>query len=110
MNDKEYKRLLVIVKDKVATAQLKTVSAANRQLLLLYWQLGRLILENQQKEGWGAKVIELLSADLKKEFSGIKGFSERNLKYMRKFAESYTIPLIRRYMYLTGQLQKPNIS
>ena len=110
MNDKEYKRLLVIVKDKVATAQLKTVSAANRQLLLLYWQLGRLILENQQKEGWGARVIELLSADLKKEFSGIKGFSERNLKYMRKFAESYTIPLIRRYMHLTGQLQKPNIS
>lgn len=84
-----YFKLLTEVKLKIQQAQLKTVIAANSQMLLLYWQLGNFILENQQNEGWGAKIIERLSADLRKGFPQIKGFSTRNLKYMRSFASSY---------------------
>jgi len=58
-------------------------------MLLLYWQLGYYILANQNANGWGARIIDLLAADLKKEFPALKGFSSRNLKYMRKFTESY---------------------
>lgn len=85
----EYKLLLIDIKRKVREAQIKTVVAANSQMLLLYWQLGNYILENQGKEGWGAKIVDRLSADLSSEFPNVKGFSCRNLKYMRKFAELY---------------------
>jgi predicted nuclease of restriction endonuclease-like (RecB) superfamily len=59
-------------------------------MIKLYWEIGRGILEKQEQEGWGAKIIDRLSADLKKEFPEMKGFSPRNLKYMRKFAEAWT--------------------
>ena len=58
-------------------------------LIVLYWEIGRLILLRQEVEGWGAKVIDRLSFDLRREFPEQKGFSARNLKYMRKFAASY---------------------
>jgi predicted nuclease of restriction endonuclease-like (RecB) superfamily len=61
----------------------------NRELILLYWQIGSDILVRQQTEGWGAKVIDRLSRDLLHEFPDMKGFSVRNLKYMRKFADTY---------------------
>ncbi|HWF12077.1 MAG TPA: DUF1016 N-terminal domain-containing protein [Bryobacteraceae bacterium] len=63
--------------------------AVNRELVLLYWQLGRDILDRQQRENWGAKVIDRLAADLKRAFPDMKGFSPRNLKYMRAFAEAW---------------------
>lgn len=58
--------------------------------MLLYWLLGRDILARQQQQGWGAKVIERLSADLRSSFPEMKGFSPRNLKYVRAFAEAYS--------------------
>ncbi|MBN3952040.1 MAG: DUF1016 domain-containing protein [Nostoc sp. NMS7] len=58
-------------------------------VVLLYWQIGREIIIRQQQQGWGAKVIERLARDLKAAFPDIKGFSSRNLKYMRAFAEAY---------------------
>jgi predicted nuclease of restriction endonuclease-like (RecB) superfamily len=61
----------------------------NRELVLLYWQIGRDILDRQERESWGAKVIDRLAADLKRAFPDIKGFSPRNLKYMRAFAEAW---------------------
>jgi len=61
---------------------------------MLYYHIGVKILEAQAKEGWGAKVIDQLSKDLKSEFPEMKGFSPQNLKYMRKFAEEYTEELI----------------
>jgi predicted nuclease of restriction endonuclease-like (RecB) superfamily len=64
--------------------------AVNRELVLLYWQIGRDILHRQTQQGWGAKVIERLSQDLKGAFPDIKGFSSRNLKYMRAFAEAWS--------------------
>jgi predicted nuclease of restriction endonuclease-like (RecB) superfamily len=63
--------------------------AVNRELVLLYWQIGRDILARQQQQGWGAKVIDSLAKDLQREFPEMKGFSSRNLKYMRAFAQSY---------------------
>ena len=68
---------------------MRAVVSVNRELILLYWQIGGDILARQQTEGWGAKVIDRLSRDLMHEFPDMKGFSVRNLKYMRKFAETY---------------------
>ena len=77
------------IKERVQTERLKAVLAANSALVLLYWDIGHSILEKQQKEGWGTKIIDRLSHDLKLAFPDMKGFSPRNLKYMRKFAESW---------------------
>lgn len=62
---------------------MRAALAVNRELVTLYWQIGRAILDRQQRYGWGAKVIDHLSADLRKSFPELKGFSPRNLKYMR---------------------------
>ena len=63
--------------------------AVNRELVLLYWQIGRDILARQAEQGWGAKVIERLAEDLRLAFPEMKGFSPRNLKYMRAFAQAW---------------------
>ncbi len=85
----DYHAFLATIKIRVQQAQLRAVIAANTELILLYWQIGKAILERQQEEGWGAKVIDHLSADLHAAFPQMKGFSVRNLKYMRAFAEAY---------------------
>lgn len=92
--DKDYKALLHLIKEQIGSAQVRTALAANKEMLLLYWKLGQLILAHQSNKGWGAKVIDLLSRDLRKEFPNIKGFSTRNLKYMRKFAVDYPMVVI----------------
>ena len=63
--------------------------AVNRELILLYWQIGREIPLRQSQQGWGAKVIDRLSQDLQAKFPELKGLSGRNLKYMRAFVEAY---------------------
>ena len=83
-------QFLADLKRRIQTAQSRASVAVNRDLVLLYWQIGRDILERQQKESWGAKVIDRLAADLKREFPDMKGFSVRNLQYMRRFAETWT--------------------
>ena len=82
-----YVQFFADLKSRIQTAQLRASVAVNRELVLLYWQIGRDILDRQQKESWGAKVIDRLAADLNREFPDMKGFSPRNLKYMRRFAE-----------------------
>ncbi len=84
-----YDDFLRDLKERIRSAQVQAVLAVNRELVLLYWQIGRDILTRQQQQGWGAKVIERLSADLRSSFPEMKGFSPRNLKYMRAFAEAY---------------------
>ena len=69
---------------------MQTVIAANTTMIILYWQIGNAILQRQQNEGWGTKVIDHMSYDLKNAFPEMGGFSPRNLKYMRKFAEAWT--------------------
>lgn len=84
-----YNHFLHDLKTRIRAARTRAALAVNRELVLLYWQIGRDILERQEREGWGAKVIERLAKDLRAEFPDMKGFSPRNLKYMRKFAEAW---------------------
>ncbi len=85
----EYAEFLGNLKTQIQQAQIRAISRVNRELVLLYWQIGREILQRQREKGWGAKVIERLSKDLRKEFPEMKGFSRTNLLYMRSFAENY---------------------
>jgi len=80
---------LAELKKRIHTAQQKATLAVNRELVLLYWQIGRDILARQAEQGWGSKVIERLAHDLRNAFPEMKGFSPRNLKYMRAFAEAW---------------------
>lgn len=84
-----YPELLADLKGRIRSAQVGAALCVNRELVLLYWQVGRSILRRQGEEGWGAKVIDRLSGDLCREFPEMKGFSPRNLKYMRAFAEAW---------------------
>ena len=86
--EESYRTLLTEIKAKIQHAQVRAVIAVNQQMLLLYWEIGRIILERQKSEGWGAKITEQLSQDLKNAFPNLKGFSKRNLLYMKQFAES----------------------
>ncbi|NER78086.1 MAG: DUF1016 domain-containing protein [Leptolyngbya sp. SIO1D8] len=88
-DDQNYAALLNGLKTQIRTAQVKAALAVNKELILLYWHIGKEILTQQQAQGWGAKVINRLSQDLKREFPDMKGFSGRNLKYMRAFAEAW---------------------
>lgn len=88
-SEEEYEYFLHSLKERIRQAQVRAALAVNRELVVLYWQIGQDILERQQRQGWGAKVIDKLAQDLRQEFSEIKGFSPRNLKYMRAFAEAY---------------------
>ncbi|MEO1145917.1 MAG: PDDEXK nuclease domain-containing protein [Cyanobacteria bacterium J06638_22] len=84
-----YEDFLTSLKTRIRQAQIKAALAINRELIILYWQIGQDIVQRQSEEGWGAKVIDRLARDLKMEFPDIKGFSPRNLKYMRALAEAY---------------------
>lgn len=84
---KSYQGLLEELKGRIRTAQSRAALAVNAELVRLYWEIGRTILERQASEGWGTKVVDRLASDLKAAFPGMKGFSSRNLKYMRTFAE-----------------------
>ncbi|MGB3570591.1 MAG: PDDEXK nuclease domain-containing protein [Phormidesmis sp.] len=84
-----YADFLSNLKDRIQTAQVKAALAVNKELVLLYWEIGTDILQRQKTEGWGSKVIAKLAKDLKRDFPELKGFSARNIKYMRSFAEAW---------------------
>ena len=84
-----YTQWLSDQKTRIHTAQQRAALAVNRELALLYWQIGRDILDRQAQQGWGAKVIERLAHDLRTAFPEMKGFSPRNLKYMCAFADAW---------------------
>jgi predicted nuclease of restriction endonuclease-like (RecB) superfamily len=85
-----YAEWLAEVRQRIHTAQQRATLAVNQELLGLYWQLGREILERQAREGWGAGVVDQLSADLRKAFPEMQGFSRSNLKFLRASAEAWT--------------------
>ncbi|MEZ2277209.1 MAG: PDDEXK nuclease domain-containing protein [Microcoleus anatoxicus] len=85
----DYHDFLRELKGRILQAQVRAILSVNRELVLLYWQIGRDILNRQQQQGWGTKVIDNLATDLRTAFPEMKGFSPRNLKYMRSFAETY---------------------
>lgn len=80
-----YAPLLASLKARVRAAQVKAAVSVNRELILLYWHIGREILRAQRAEGWGAKVVERLAKDLAAEFPEMGGFSRANLLFMRSF-------------------------
>jgi len=87
--DDGYAALLSELKERIRSARLRAAMAVNQELILLYWSIGRDILARQSAEGWGARVIDRLAADLRRDFPDMTGLSARNLKYMRAFAEAW---------------------
>ncbi|MFL9913680.1 PDDEXK nuclease domain-containing protein [Paraburkholderia sp. RL17-337-BIB-A] len=85
----DYRHWLAELKQRVERARLRAVTSANRELVTLYWQIGREILDRQQRQGWGTGVVDQLARDLKAAFPDMRGFSPRNLKYMRSLAQAW---------------------
>ncbi len=84
-----YRDLLGEIKTRVRAGQHRAALSANAELIAMYWDIGRMIAARQKAEGWGAGVIPRLAADLKNELPEEKGFSERNIGYMVRFAREY---------------------
>jgi predicted nuclease of restriction endonuclease-like (RecB) superfamily len=85
----DYGDFLKQIKQRIKTERMKVILSANVAQILMYWDIGRDILQKQERSGWGAKIIDRLANDLKKSFPSMSGFSPRNLKYMRKFAKEW---------------------
>jgi len=85
----EYPHLLAEIKERIRSAQYDALKKVNKALVGLYWDIGRMIVERQETEVWGKSVVNRLSADLRQEFPGVKGFSVQNLWYMRQFYSEY---------------------
>ncbi|WP_114859759.1 PDDEXK nuclease domain-containing protein [Azospirillum brasilense] len=84
-----YASLLAELKERIRTARLRAAVAVNQELILLYWSIGRDILDRQTAAGWGARIVDRLAADLRRDFPEMTGLSPRNLKYMRALAEAF---------------------
>ena len=82
----EYFRFIEEIKDTIRNERISLIRNANVGMICLYWRIGRAILEKQKTDGWGSRVIDRMSMDIKKAFPDMSGFSPRNIKYMRKFA------------------------
>ncbi len=96
----DYGNLLVEIKERIRGAQYEALKAVNKELIALYWDIGKMIVERQQQESWGRNVVESLAKDLQAEFSGIQGFSAQNLWRMKQLYQSYSTneklsPLVR---------------
>jgi predicted nuclease of restriction endonuclease-like (RecB) superfamily len=87
---REYLITLRGIRERIREARLRAVLIANTMLVRLYWDVGRIILDRQARAGWGSRIIDRLSADLRESFPDMTGFSPRNLKYMRAFAAAWS--------------------
>jgi len=85
----DYPGLLAEVRDRIRSAQYAALRAVNKELVGLYWDIGRMIVDRQEAEGWGKSVVEQLATDLRTEFPGARGYSSQNLWYMRQFFLQY---------------------
>lgn len=98
----DYAAFLNDLKTQIRASRTKAALAVNRELILLYWSIGERILEQQKRQGWGAKVVLQLAKDLRLEFPDMQGLSRTNLLYMRAFAEAY--PNLEFVQQVVGQL------
>jgi predicted nuclease of restriction endonuclease-like (RecB) superfamily len=87
----EYTKFITSLKAKIRSAQIKAAVSVNSELIILYWEIGKEIVEKQDREGWGSKVLEKVAKDLQSEFPGIEGFSRTNLFRMKAFYNAYAI-------------------
>ena len=102
--DINYKNWITSLKDKIRSAQIKAALSVNEQMIMLYWDIGKSIIEKQQEHNWGSKIVEQMAIDLKRELPDTNGFSRTNLFAMRKFYLFYaTSKLIHQ---VGGQLEK----
>ena len=81
----DYNRFFIEIKDRIRSAQYEAMKAINKEMIQLYWDIGKQITEKQNALGWGKTIVETLSKDLQKEFPGVKGFSTSNLWAMAQF-------------------------
>ena len=85
----DYSKFISSIKEKVRLAQLKASLSINRELIQLYWEIGKSVVGRQKNNGWGSKIIDKVAQDLQNEFPGIEGFSRSNLFRMKAFYLSY---------------------
>ena len=98
----DYQVFVKEIKEKISQAQYQAMKAVNKELIRLYWDIGKAIVEKQEELGWGKSVVENLSKDLQYEFPGTKGFSVQNLWYMRQFFLEYKV--IEKLQPLVGEI------
>lgn len=103
----DYAAWLGGLKSRIRSARISAARAVNRELILLYWDIGRGIVEKQEDLGWGKSVVEQLSLDLRSEFPGMKGFSANNLWLMRQFYSEYSSPAF--LEQLVQEMQSPRL-
>jgi len=104
----EYISFFQEIKDRIHKAQVKASLAVNKELIILYWDIGRRIVFQQQNEGWGSGVIERLAKDIRKSFPNLKGFSLSNLRRMKAFFLSYSNSLIK-HAQVVRELEKQGL-
>ena len=102
--DDNYKNWISSLKDKIRSAQIKAALSVNEQMIMLYWDIGKSIIEKQQEHNWGSKIVEQMALDLKRELPDTNGFSRTNLFAMRKFYLFYASSKL--VQQLGGQLEK----
>lgn len=90
-SNKEYNFTLAELKKEIQECQFRAITSANKELVRLYWVVGKIIIERQENSGWGSKFIDKLTVDLQNEFPGIEGFSRRNVFRMRAFYLAYKL-------------------
>ncbi len=100
LTNPEYLKFVKEIKQRIYKSQYEAMKSVNTELIDLYWNIGKLIIEKQDQFSWGKSIVENLSNDLQQEFVGIKGFSSQNLWLMRKFFKTYSTneklqPLVR---------------
>ncbi len=88
-NTKNYQTFLSEIKEQIKTSQARAIGAVKSEMIILYFNVGKAITQKQKEEGWGARVIKKLSLDLQKDLPNVKGFSERNIKFMHQFYNEY---------------------
>jgi predicted nuclease of restriction endonuclease-like (RecB) superfamily len=89
IQDENYQQFVITIKDKIRSSQYEALKAVNKRLILLYWEIGKMIVEKQEEFGWGKSVVEQISLDIQKSIPGVRGFSTQNLWYMRQFYNEY---------------------
>lgn len=113
INIAEYGKLLADIKAKIQSSQIKASISVNKTMLALYWYIGERIIEKQAAAKWGDFFIEKLALDLRREFPEIKGFSRRNVFYIKQWVQFYTakgrlvqqaVALIKKVQQLVGQI------
>ena len=106
---KKFETFIHAIGSEIEHAQVKLISAANVQMLLHYWKIGNFILFHQKKLGWGGKVIDTISKNIRDKYPEKKGYSPRNLTYMCQFAKLYPLEILKQLLVADKELEMPTV-